>query len=960
MTGTEFFWGLAINWISAAAQAAGQPLFAPNTYLQEMNIVFEKTKKEYKKKYPPSKDKGDKHFFYESQYFIEACQQFSFYENIDTKKVYDYIERNKKKSERGDSYMLPTSIEEISSFLEILSTNIRTNKKLEKAYQEENYKNEIFALSKQLKELIETINKDRNSIIIQGNNNIVVQDAKRFILNIQNKEIEKELNRKEKLSEYQKEAAAEYVQPIWGEAEMSLKDIYILQKFGIYRACLKEQAEISRPWGGLFEPMPDTHLHEFIDEWIKQKDIPSSFKHSVAVKNPRLILLLGQPGQGKSSFCKRLMHDVFNDAKLQTQPILRINIRDITNVEELINRPFVFLQSFLEKEKHLLDIDDGYFSNCLLVLDGLDELRIKENMGTKGETDFLNNLATDLKRNYPNMRLIVTSRYQVAIEQFKGEFLVLNFSLLSQGDMDTWLDQYKQFHPEAALTKGNIGAFLQKPHLKELCEQPILLYLLAQVHTAENPITEDTNKARLYDQLFEHVIARKWADEQVLALKNVEQDQLRLFLQEVAFAIFQSDQEYIHKTALEKVVKNHPRLNVMDNLLSKDALRGLMMAFYMRETPKTQSDPERQEDKSNYGIEFMHKSLQEFLAAEKIWEAMQDLLEKNRHQEYAISEGKKCLELLYKCFHAQFLSPNVRNLLVEIIDNDTKTDKELLADRMGRFFAYCLEKDFLYQYDLDRDQNPISHGLNVFYGFWTVLAALPLPKGNKYRNISQDKAKKFAGLLIYLSRYQYECILNLSLANLSGADLSLANLSGADLSGANLSQANLSRANLSGANLSLANLRGANLSGADLSEANLSEANLSWADLWEANLRGASLCQADLSWANLSEADLSEADLSGADLSGADLRKVDLRKADLRGADLRKVDLRKADLSGADLGLANLREANLSEAKLRGISHLSFAQLSQVETLYEARGLPESLEEELREKCPQLFDAPII
>ena len=85
--------------------------------------------------------------------------------------------------------------------------------------------------------------------------------------------------------------------------------------------------------------------------------------------------------------------------------------------------------------------------------------------------------------------------------------------------------------------------------------------------------------------------------------------------------------------------------------------------------------------------------------------------------------------------------------------------------------------------------------------------------------------------------------INLSDADLFGADLFGANLSGANLFGANLSGADLFRANLSGAdlfraNLSGANLSGANLSGADLFGANLSGANLSDADLSGAKLRG--------------------------------------------------------------------------------------------------------------------------
>ena len=61
--------------------------------------------------------------------------------------------------------------------------------------------------------------------------------------------------------------------------------------------------------------------------------------------------------------------------------------------------------------------------------------------------------------------------------------------------------------------------------------------------------------------------------------------------------------------------------------------------------------------------------------------------------------------------------------------------------------------------------------------------------------------------------------INLSGANLSGADLRNTNLSGAYLYGANLSGANLSGAYLYGANLSGAYLYGANLYGANLSGA---------------------------------------------------------------------------------------------------------------------------------------------
>jgi len=84
-------------------------------------------------------------------------------------------------------------------------------------------------------------------------------------------------------------------------------------------------------------------------------------------------------------------------------------------------------------------------------------------------------------------------------------------------------------------------------------------------------------------------------------------------------------------------------------------------------------------------------------------------------------------------------------------------------------------------------------------------------------------------------------------------------------------EAKNSEVDLSGANLRGANLYEVDLSGANLRGANLYEVDLSGADLYEADLSGANLYEADLSGADLSEANLSEANLYGANLNGAEL-----------------------------------------------------------------------------------------
>lgn len=79
-------------------------------------------------------------------------------------------------------------------------------------------------------------------------------------------------------------------------------------------------------------------------------------------------------------------------------------------------------------------------------------------------------------------------------------------------------------------------------------------------------------------------------------------------------------------------------------------------------------------------------------------------------------------------------------------------------------------------------------------------------------------------------------------------------------------------------------LSGANLSGADLTRASLSEADLSGANLRHADLQDASLFAVNLRSADLRSAILRDADLVAADLRDADLSTADVSNADLRGA----------------------------------------------------------------------------
>lgn len=111
-------------------------------------------------------------------------------------------------------------------------------------------------------------------------------------------------------------------------------------------------------------------------------------------------------------------------------------------------------------------------------------------------------------------------------------------------------------------------------------------------------------------------------------------------------------------------------------------------------------------------------------------------------------------------------------------------------------------------------------------------------------------------------------------ANLQGADLRYIDLSKANLRGANLYSAWLDGSDLNFADLSYANLRDADLHNVNLCGANLHEAELLRTDLSGADLGRANLCYADLSYANLYNTNLLDANLHGAVLQGAILDNV--------------------------------------------------------------------------------------
>jgi uncharacterized protein YjbI with pentapeptide repeats len=131
---------------------------------------------------------------------------------------------------------------------------------------------------------------------------------------------------------------------------------------------------------------------------------------------------------------------------------------------------------------------------------------------------------------------------------------------------------------------------------------------------------------------------------------------------------------------------------------------------------------------------------------------------------------------------------------------------------------------------------------------------------------------------------------------------------------------NLSGADLSGAELRFANLQGADLRFADLSGAELRFANLQGAYLRSAKLQGAYLNEAFLQGADLTFANLQGAKLQGAKLQGAKLQGAYLQGAYLQGADLRDIEWDSKTVSPGKRSFANAKNIPEELKKELGIT----------------------------------------
>ena len=513
------------------------------------------------------------------------------------------------------------------------------------------------------------------------------------------------------------------------EKGMTLADIYVEPSFRVHEYCLNNsendsegENNYSHQGSSGFIKINNFSIHDFIYTHLNT-ELPDSYK----CKSPNLFFILGYPGQGKSSFCKKFLFDTYSDNKSISKDVHFIKFRNITNTVDLINNPIQTLYEYWRKEYEFEKIDKLNFKNSVLVLDGLDELFMKENLSNNSIDEFCRVLARELESE-KLLKVIITSRYgYVGLNKLKNsDVLILQLEEFDLEKQIQWLNSYRKFYPEGALTTEKLKKYNSDDSfqpIKELITQPILLHMIA---TLNQEVTAEMNRANIYSDLFDKLIERKWAAEgQIDILKGLEKEDLRGFLQDIAFIIFNSGREYIHKSKLIELPQTQKfieKLESKDRI--QDVVKNIMVAFYFQETKKKNGDFSS-DDKAEFAIEFLHKSLQEYLVAEKIWEELLEFINKDtRKGKYKIDDAKFALQHLTSLIGEEKLSMEIIMALKEIIKIKHCEEINSISDRIRKYLPEWFKSGFVLKYEWGNEESFRNKEDLIFSNIWSLLRAL--------------------------------------------------------------------------------------------------------------------------------------------------------------------------------------------------------------------------------------------
>lgn len=462
-----------------------------------------------------------------------------------------------------------------------------------------------------------------------------------------------------------------------------------------------------------------------------------------------VIFLLGVPGMGKSSIVSCLSNKYANDNN-----VIVLKFKDL--LSDSITRSPSLLSSICE----VLNCKKRDLSYKTLIIDGFDEIRIMSDSQLILK-DFLLDIL-DIKQ----FKLITTSRINYIDCDY---FEIYNIYTLQEFNES----KIRQFYNTICHKIMPDNTIIDN---EEVWGIPVILYMALSVGIG---LSQQMSKCEIYERIFSlkgGVFDRfTYGSVKGYGLANhgiaYVKEQFRLILKRVAFEMFNNNVDYISNSDYISIVKEYIKETENERVIFEFPIKNLYEV--------------------GMNIEFVHKSIYEFFAAEYIFAEINE----------SIGNSCECVAgVLGDILCHGILTEEIIAYLKYKVDNGAiKSESNKILD----VFNIMLEDGMLYH-----TQKCYKNGLECeLVVFSNMLRVLHLWKFDGWINVNKKihifilPSTKGNDILYLLS-------LDLSGINMENMDLRNANLRRADLRNANLRNADLRGADLIGANLRGADLRG--------------------------------------------------------------------------------------------------------------------------------------------------------
>ena len=246
---------------------------------------------------------------------------------------------------------------------------------------------------------------------------------------------------------------------------------------------------------------------QLTDDIVSMTEI---FKSRPECHNPRVVLLEGNPGMGKTTYCQKLAYDwstgeIPPDASFpEVNILLLLKCRDMymktADIEEAIDDQLLPQAGKKEKEDFFHFIHSSQ-SKVLLVLDGLDELR----------EDLVQGFLPLIQgRDFANVYLMLTARHEAGMRVRRYCDTLLEIVGYTHKDVDSYIKKYFSSHEDQSLADKMIQKLNGDRHLRVITVNPLntaLLCLLCEETKGVFP----SKRTKMYDELVSCALRRYFA-----------------------------------------------------------------------------------------------------------------------------------------------------------------------------------------------------------------------------------------------------------------------------------------------------------------------------------------------------------------------------------------------------------------------------------------------------------------